>query len=157
MISLDAHRLRLAQLAFGHPGLPARPGTAAGDRSVVSEAESAVALAAQPLAPSGEARLLRRMRRVVRQRIRVELAGLADGSVSDGELGLRIEIVSPRDPYVLAWSADRLVALVVLHDGCGARVIGGGGLMGRVELPSVSCAGAFLAFCYDAEAGAAAA
>jgi hypothetical protein len=66
-----------------------------------------------------------------------------------------VQTVSARDPRVIEWSADRLVALVVLHDGCGARVIGGGGLMGRLELPSITCAGAFLAFCYDGEAGVA--
>ena len=87
--------------------------------------------------------------------VKVELDGLVQASVNDGELDLTIRTVSARDPHVVEWSADRLVALVVLHDGCGARVIGGGGLMGRLELPSIACAGAFLAFCYDAEAGVA--
>ena len=73
--------------------------------------------------------------------------------MTDGDLDVRVTTISPRDPYLVEWTADRLVALVVLHDGCGARVIGGGGYMGRVELPSMACAGAFLAFCYDAEAG----
>ena len=121
-------------------------------------AEGTVAPAALPaaaFAPSGDARLLRRLRHVVRRRVRVELDGLVQASVSDGEIDLTIRTLSARDPHVVEWSADRLVALVVLHDGCGARVIGGGGLMGRLELPSISCAGAFLAFCYDAEAGVA--
>ena len=107
------------------------------------------------LAPAGDARLLRRLRHVVRRRVKVELDGLVQSRVSDGEIDLVIRTVSARDPHVVEWSADRLVALVVLHDGCGARVIGGGGLMGRLELPSIACAGAFLAFCYDAEAGVA--
>ena len=107
------------------------------------------------LASAGDARLLRRLRHVVRRRVKVELDGLVQATVSDGEIGLTIHTVSAREPHVLEWSADRLVALVVLHDGCGARVIGGGGLMGRIELPSIACAGAFLAFCYDAEAGVA--
>jgi hypothetical protein len=106
------------------------------------------------LAPSSDGRLLRRLRHVVRRRIRVDLDGLVGATVTDGELTLRIDTLSARDPRIVAWSADRLVALVVLHDGCGARVIGGGGLMGRLELPSVTGEGAFLAFCYDAEAAA---
>jgi hypothetical protein len=105
------------------------------------------------LARTGDARLLRRLRHVVRRRVKVELNGLVQASLSDGEIDLTIRTVSARDPHVIEWSADRLVALVVLHDGCGARVIGGGGLMGRLELPSIPCAGAFLAFCYDVEAG----
>ena len=113
------------------------------------------ALASAALAPTGDARLLRRLRHVVRRRVKVELDGLVRASVSDGELELTIRTLSARDPHVVEWSADRLVALVVLHDGCGARVIGRGGLMGRLELPSIACAGAFLAFCYDAEAGVA--
>ena len=113
------------------------------------------ALASAALAPTGDVRLLRRLRHVVRRRVKVELDGLVRASVSDGELELTIRTLSARDPHVVEWSADRLVALVVLHDGCGARVIGGGGLIGRLELPSIACAGAFLAFCYDGEAGVA--
>ena len=105
------------------------------------------ALPLAALAPTGDARLLRRLRHVVRRRVKVELDGLVQASVSDGEIELTIRTVSARDPHVVEWSADRLVALVVLHDGCGARVIGGGGLIGRLELPSIACAGAFLAFC----------
>ena len=116
-------------------------------------APAAVPVAA--LAPAPDARLLRRLRHVVRRRVKVELDGLVRASISDGDIDLHVATVSPRDPHVVEWSADRLVALVVLHDGCGARVIGGGGLMGRLELPSVTCAGAFLAFCYDGEAGVA--
>lgn len=115
----------------------------------------ATSIAIPVVAPSGDARLLRRLRHVVRRRVRVDLDGLVGATVTDGELTLRIDTLSARDPRTLAWSADRLVALVVLHDGCGARVIGGGGLMGRLELPSVTGCDAFLAFCYDAEAAAA--
>jgi hypothetical protein len=115
---------------------------------------SASSMANPPFAPSGDARLLRRLRHVVRRRVRVELDGLVGATVTDGDLTLRIDTISARDPRIVAWSADRLVALVVLHDGCGARVIGGGGLMGRLELPSVTGGDAFLAFCYDAESAA---
>ena len=114
----------------------------------------ATSMANPVFAPSGDARLLRRLRHVVRRRVRVDLDGLVAATVTDGELTLRIDTISARDPRIVAWSADRLVALVVLHDGCGARVIGGGGLMGRLELPSVTGGDAFLAFCYDAEAAA---
>ena len=111
-------------------------------------------MASPVIAPDGDARLLRRLRHVVRRRVRVDLDGLVGATVTDGELTLRIDTLSARDPRIVAWSADRLVALVVLHDGCGARAIGGGGLMGRIELPSVTGDDAFLAFCYDAEAAA---
>ncbi|HEU0243837.1 MAG TPA: hypothetical protein VFQ75_08025 [Candidatus Limnocylindrales bacterium] len=111
-------------------------------------------VASPVLAPSGDARLLRRLRHVVRRRVRVDLDGLVAATVTDGELTLRIDTLSAREPHIVGWSADRLVALVILHDGCGARVIGGGGLMGRLELPSVTGCDAFLAFCYDAEASA---
>jgi len=114
----------------------------------------ATSVASPVVAPSSDGRLLRRLRHVVRRRVRVDLDGLVSATVTDGELTLRIDTLSARDPRIVAWSADRLVALVVLHDGCGARVIGGGGLMGRLELPSVTGDGAFLAFCYDAEAAA---
>jgi hypothetical protein len=119
-------------------------------------AEAVIAPAAAPapsLAPTPDARLLRRLRHVVRRRVKVELDGLVRASVTDGDIDITVRTVSARDPKVIDWSADRLVALVVLHDGCGARVIGGGGLMGRLELPSITCSGAFLAFCYDGEAG----
>jgi hypothetical protein len=125
---------------------------------VIDVGEPAAFPTARPLgalAPTGDARLLRRLRHVVRRRVKVELDGLVHASVSDGDIDLTVRTVSARDPHVVEWSADRLVALVVLHDGCGARVIGGGGLMGRLELPSMACAGAFLAFCYDGEAGVA--
>ena len=112
-------------------------------------------VAASAFAPTTDVRLLRRLRHVVRRRVKVELDGLVAASVSDGEIDLTVRTVSARNPHVVEWTADRLVALVVLHDGCGARVIGGGGLMGRLELPSIACAGAFLAFCYDAEVGVA--
>jgi hypothetical protein len=103
------------------------------------------------LAPAAAARTMRRLRVVVRRRLRVDLAGLADGTVTDGGLRVSLETVSPRDPYLVEWTADRPVALVVLHDGCGARVIGTGGQVGRLELPATSCPGAFLAFCHDVD------
>ncbi|HEX5828066.1 MAG TPA: hypothetical protein VFY23_11125 [Candidatus Limnocylindrales bacterium] len=117
-------------------------------------ASRAAPVPASAFVARGDARMLRRLRRVVRRRVRVGLENLVAATATDGEITIRLTTVSPREPRVLAWSADRLVALVVLHDGCGARVIGGGGLMGRLELPSVTCAGASLAFCYDAVAAA---
>jgi hypothetical protein len=144
-------------------GEPAAFPTSGGGRQIASERgrvlierpAGAVALPTSMLAPSGDGRLLRRLRHVVRRRVRIELEGLVRTSISDGDIDLDVRALSSRDPRIIEWSADRLVALVVLHDGCGARVIGGGGLVGRLELPSVSCDGAFLAFCYDGEAGAA--
>jgi hypothetical protein len=112
------------------------------------------------LVPGGDVRVLRRLRRIVRRRVRLDLSLLAGdrgaASVTDGDLWVLVETITPRDPHTLAWTADLPVALVVLHDGCGARVLGGGGLSGRIELPSILCPRAFLAFCYDGEpAGAA--
>lgn len=103
--------------------------------------------------PVDDVRILRRLRRIVRRRIRFDLAALGTGgaTVSDGDQAVRLATVSPRDPRVVAWEADRAVALVVLNDGCGARIVGLGGLTGRIELPSGLCARAFLAFCYDGE------
>ena len=132
----------------GEPG--AAPVAAVGSDGRVSAHGLSFSMAS--LVPGTEAKLLRRLRHVVRRRVRVDLDDLVSVAVTDGELALRVDTVSARDPRVVQWTADRLVALVVLHDGCGARVIGGGGLMGRLQLPSVLCAGAFLAFCYDAEA-----
>ena len=54
--------------------------------------------AAPFLAPSGDGRLLRRLRHVVRRRIRVDLDGLVGATVTDGELTLRIDTLSARDP-----------------------------------------------------------
>ena len=126
------------------------------DAASPPSAWSTPAVASPVFAPTGDARLLRRLRHVVRRRVKVELDGLVRAiGQRRRDRRSRIDTCLARDPHVVEWSADRLVALVVLHDGCGARVIGGGGLMGRLELPSITCAGAFLAFCYDAEAGAA--
>jgi hypothetical protein len=137
-------------------GEPAAFPTSGGGRPIATDRQVAPAALPTPmLAPSGDGRLLRRLRHVVRRRVRIELEGLVRISISDGDIDLDVRALSSRDPRIIEWSADRLVALVVLHDGCGARVIGGGGLMGRIELPSVTCGGAFLAFCYDGEAGAA--
>jgi hypothetical protein len=141
---------------FADAGEPAAFPAARLASRAVAEADIAPAIAPAPsFAPAPDARLLRRLRHVVRRRVKVELDGLVRAAVSDGEIDLHVTTVSARDPKVIEWSADRLVALVVLHDGCGARVIGGGGLMGRLELPSITCAGAFLAFCYDGEAAVA--
>ncbi|HET7828531.1 MAG TPA: hypothetical protein VFL03_03145 [Candidatus Limnocylindrales bacterium] len=141
---------------FADAGEPAAFPAARLASRAVAEADIAPAIAPAPsFAPAPDARLRRRLRHVVRRRVKVELDGLVRASVSDGEIDLHVTTVSARDPKVIEWSADRLVALVVLHDGCGARVIGGGGLMGRLELPSITCAGAFLAFCYDGEAAVA--
>jgi hypothetical protein len=134
----------------GEPGLAPHVALEQGE----PVAARAASVPASAFVARGDARMLRRLRRVVRRRVRVGLDGLVAATATDGEITIRLTTVSPREPRVLAWSADRLVALVVLHDGCGARVIGGGGLMGRLELPSVSCAGSSLAFCYDAVAAA---
>jgi hypothetical protein len=142
--------------AFADAGEPAAFPAARIPSRAVAEAVIGPAMAPAPsFEPTPDARLLRRLRHVVRRRVKVELDGLVRAAVSDGEIDLHVQTVSARDPRVIEWSADRLVALVVLHDGCGARVIGSGGLMGRLELPSITCAGAFLAFCYDGEAGVA--
>ena len=156
-------RVRDARLAG--PAMFSRPATTFADAGepaafpaarLASRAVAEADIAPAPsFAPAPDARLRRRLRHVVRRRVKVELDGLVRASVSDGEIDLHVTTVSARDPKVIEWSADRLVALVVLHDGCGARVIGGGGLMGRLELPSITCAGAFLAFCYDGEAAVA--
>jgi hypothetical protein len=139
--------------AFADAGEPAAfPPARTPAHAVTEAAIEPSTTEAAALAPTPDARLLRRLRHVVRRRVKVELDGLVDNSVTDGEIDLHLRTASSRDPRVIDWSADRLVALVVLHDGCGARVIGGGGLMGRLELPSITCAGSFLAFCYDGEA-----
>ena len=103
--------------------------------------------------PAADGWLLRRLRRIVRRRVRLDVATLGPGAAaaSDGAQAIRVTTVSPRDPYVIAWEADLPVALVVLNDGCGARIVGRGGPAGRIELPSSLCARAFLAFCYDTE------
>ena len=147
-----AARLASAASLVADMGEPAAYPTT---RIAIGSIGASAPLPVPALTPTGDARLLRRLRHVVRRRVKVELDGLVRATVSDGEIDLTVRTVSARDPHVIEWSADRLVALVVLHDGCGARVIGGGGLMGRLELPSIACAGAFLAFCYDAEAGVA--
>lgn len=147
MVHQHIYRLADAVAGAGEPSLGSGAAADAGEPLA-----RPMPLAPAALLPQGDARLLRRLRHVVRRRLRVDLDGLVSASAGDGELVVRIETVSPREPRLIAWSADRLVALVVLHDGCGARVVGGGGLMGRVELPSVTCDGAFLSFCYDADA-----
>jgi hypothetical protein len=100
-------------------------------------------------------RTLRRLRIVTRRRIRVDVDTIGETAriVSDGELAVGLEVVSLLDPRIFAWRASREVDLVVVHDGCGARVVGSGGLTGRIELPGALGDGAFLAFCYDAEPG----
>jgi len=101
--------------------------------------------------------VLRRLRRVVRRRLRVELASLqaSPTTASDGGRQVVVTQVSTRDPRVLAWRADDDIATVVYHDGCGAREIGGGGLHGLITLPTVPSPGAYLAFCYDIDRAAA--
>ncbi len=41
----------------------------------------------------------------------------------------------------------------MIHDGCGVRALGDGGIEGVIELPAAACPQAYLAFCYDAERG----
>ena len=95
--------------------------------------------------------VLRRLRRVVRRRLRVELASLQASPTVAVDGGRRIVVtqVSSRDPRVLAWRSDDVIATVVYHDSCGAREIGVGGIHGLITLPTVSVPGAYLAFCYD--------
>lgn len=122
---------------------------------------SAASTTGEPVSAAGsrpapdDTRTLRRLRMVTRRRIRVDVDSIGETAriVSDGELAVGLEVVSRLDPRVLAWRASREVELVVVHDGCGARVVGSGGLNGRVELPGALDEGAFLAFCYDAEPG----
>ena len=97
----------------------------------------------------------RRLRVVARRRVRmaVETLDATGRIVSDGDLVVALETVRARDPRILAWRANREVDLVVVHDGCGARVIGTGGTAGRIELPGALGADAFLAFCYDTDPG----
>lgn len=104
--------------------------------------------------PPADTRVQRRLRRIVRRRVRIDVAALGAPAIaaSEGELTVQVVTVSAHDPRILAWQADRPVALVVLHDGCGARVLGIGGLAGRLELPAGICPRAFLAFCYDTDA-----
>jgi hypothetical protein len=111
--------------------------------------------AARPQPAPRDVRTLRRLRIVTRRRIRVDVDTIGETAriVSDGELAVGLEVVSLLDPRIFAWRASREVDLVVVHDGCGARVVGSGGLTGRIELPGALGDGAFLAFCYDAEPG----
>ena len=110
---------------------------------------------ADPQADRDEAWRLRRLRAVARRRVRVAVAAIDTTAqiASDGELVIALEIVQERDPRVLAWRANREVDLVIVHDGCGARAVGAGGVTGRIELPAGLGREAFLAFCYDTEPG----
>jgi hypothetical protein len=110
---------------------------------------------ADPQTDRDEAWRLRRLRAVARRRVRVAIAAIGTTAqiASDGELVVALETVQERDPRVLAWRANREVDLVIVHDGCGARTVGAGGVAGRIELPAGLGAEAFLAFCYDTEPG----
>jgi hypothetical protein len=106
--------------------------------------------------PAGDGSWMqRRLRVVARRRVRVAVEAIDATAqiVSDGELVVALETVRERDPRILAWRANREVDLVVVHDGCGARVLGVGGRTGRIELPGALGPDAFLAFCYDTEPG----
>jgi hypothetical protein len=107
--------------------------------------------AIDPIPAPGTSWMLRRIRRVVRCRLRVELAALAlaPALVSDGDLRVVLTPRSAGNRRVVAWRADRAVELVVIRDGCGARVLGPGGHEGRIELPASACPDAYVAFCYD--------
>jgi hypothetical protein len=102
------------------------------------------------LLPTGHDRVLRRLRRVVRRRVRVDVAHLGGTplAVTDGSLTVRLR--SGLDPRVVTWEASRPVELVVLYTGCGMRLAGGGGMDGELVLPATHCEDAYLAFCYDA-------
>jgi hypothetical protein len=110
---------------------------------------------ADPRPADDDAWKLRRLRVVARRRVRVSIAAIGTTAqiASDGELVVVLETVQERDPRVIGWRANREVDLVVVHDGCGARAVGAGGVAGRIELPAALGADAFLAFCYDTEPG----
>jgi hypothetical protein len=110
---------------------------------------------AEPQEPGDGSWLLRRLRVVARRRVRVAVEAIDATAriASDGDLAVALEIVHARDPRILAWRANREVDLVVVHDGCGARVVGAGGTAGRIELPGALGPDAFLAFCYDTDPG----
>jgi hypothetical protein len=110
---------------------------------------------ARPEPAPDDAWMLRRLRVVVRRRVRVDVAATAPTAwiASDGDLVIALETVRASDPRILAWRSNREVALVVIHDGCGARAVGSGGTNGRIELPGALGTDAFLAFCYDTEPG----
>ena len=106
--------------------------------------------------PAGDGSWLqRRLRVVARRRVRVAVEAIdATAQIaSDGDLVVALETLRARDPRVLVWRANREVDLVVVHDGCGARVLGAGGTAGRIELPGALGPDAFLAFCYDTDPG----
>jgi hypothetical protein len=107
-------------------------------------------LPAARLLPTSQDRVLRRLRRVVRRRVRVDVAALGTSTVAmtDGSLHVRLR-ASGLDPRVVTWEADRPVDLVVAYTGCGVRLAGRGGLDGELVLPASACADAYLAFCYD--------
>ena len=106
--------------------------------------------------PAGDGSWMqRRLRVVARRRVRVAVDAIDPTAriVSDGDLVVALETVRVRDPRILAWRANREVDLVVVHDGCGARVSAP-----AVRLAGSSCrvpsdADAFLAFCYDTDPG----
>jgi hypothetical protein len=112
---------------------------------------AADSLPAARILPRGQDRVLRRLRRVVRRRLRVDVGtlGTATVALSDGSLHLRLR--SGLDPRVVSWEANRPVDLVVLYTGCGMRLAGRGGLDGQLVVPATACADAYLAFCYDDE------
>src|SRR5690242_837273 len=87
--------------AFADAGEPAAFPPARVPARTVAEAVTAPAVA---LAPTPDARLLRRLRHVVRRRVKVELDGLVRASVSDGEIDIHVNTVSARDPKIVEWS-----------------------------------------------------
>ena len=103
------------------------------------------------LLPGSRERVLRRLRRVVRRRVRVDVARLGGAPVAMTDGSLHVRLRSGLDPRVVSWEATRPVELVVLYTGCGVRLAGSGGLDGEIVLPADGCADAYLAFCYDAE------
>lgn len=95
-------------------------------------------------------RVFRRLRRIVRRRVRVDVHVLRGTPITAGDGTLSVRVRSGLEPGSVAWEADRPVELVVLYTGCGVRLAGAGGLDGELVLPPVPCADAYLAFCYDA-------
>ena len=108
-------------------------------------------LPAARVLPSSQDRVLRRLRRVVRRRVRVDIASLGSATVALTDGSLHVRLRSGLDPRVVTWESDRPVELVVLYTGCGVRLAGRGGLDGELVLPATACADAYLAFCYDDE------
>jgi hypothetical protein len=112
-------------------------------------------LVAEPRPTREDAWQQRRLRVIARRRVRVPAASMDVTAqiASDGDLVVALETVRARDPRIIGWRASREVELVVVHDACGARAVGGGGISGQIELPGALGPDDFIAFCYDTDPG----